>query len=79
MMVEVSDEEAAALADAAETAEECEVEEMIAMEEEDTYLEITLQIVAIIHSLTSLSMLIAYYCLKVSFYRYVVVSATFCS
>lgn len=73
MMVEVSDEEAAAMMESAAEAadvtgagEECEVEEMIAMEEGDTYLEISLKLLAIIHSLTSLSMLIAYYCLKVN-------------
>lgn len=64
MMVEVSDEEAAAMESAEETAE-CEVEEMIAMKESDSYLQLSLKLIAIIHSLTSFSMLIAYYCLKV--------------
>jgi len=64
-MVEMPDEEAAAYEAAAMEEAECEVEEMIAMDEEDGYLEIVIQLLAIVHSLTSLSMLIAYYCLKV--------------
>ena len=64
MMVEVSDEEAAAM-ESAEAAGECEVEETIAMKEADSYLELALQILALIHTLTSFSTLIAYYCLKV--------------
>jgi len=64
MMVEVTDEEAALLE--AEDNSECEVEETIAMKESDSYLEYSLQLLALVHTLTSLSMLIAYYCLKVS-------------
>lgn len=67
MMVEVSDEEAAAIETVEASAEECEVEELIAMQESDSYLELSLQILAIVHSLTSFSMLIAYYCLKVRY------------
>lgn len=66
MMVEVSDVEAAAMEMAAADDEACEVEEVISMEEDDSYLELLLQCLAIAHSITSLSMLIAYYCLKVS-------------
>ena len=65
MMVEVSDEEAAAMESAEAAAEECEVEEVISMAETDSYLELALQILALAHSLTSFSTLIAYYCLKV--------------
>lgn len=64
MMVEVTDEEAVA-AEILEATEECEVEEIITMEEDDSYLELLLQSLAVVHSITSLSMLIAYYCLKV--------------
>ena len=65
MMVEVLDEEAAAMESAA-AEEECEVEEIISMNETDSYLELALKLLALVHSLTSFSTLIAYYCLKVT-------------
>lgn len=65
MMVEVTNEEAVAAELIEAAADECEVEEIITMEEDDSYLELLLQSLAVIHSITSLSMLIAYYCLKV--------------